>query len=102
MAGSNPMLLRLFVAGRTPAGRRAVATLERIVADHPGGEEALRLEIIDILEEPERAEEERILATPTLIVTSTGPVRRLVGDLSDRQTVLDALAEAIPPGEETP
>jgi circadian clock protein KaiB len=77
--------LRLYVSGRA-SGVRAERTLTALCEAHLAGRYAL--EVIDVFEQPERAEEERIFATPTLVRASPPPVRRLVGDLSDREKVL--------------
>jgi circadian clock protein KaiB len=79
-------LLRLYVTGRTPASSRALQNLRRLCEAELGG--AYRLEIIDVLEHPQLAEEERILATPALIRRLPLPMRRLVGDLSNTEQVL--------------
>jgi circadian clock protein KaiB len=74
-------LLKLFVTGRTTRSERAVANLRRLCdRELPGRYELM---IIDILERPHLAEEERIMATPTLVRVMPRPVRRVVGDLSD-------------------
>ncbi|MEA2286098.1 MAG: circadian clock protein KaiB [Solirubrobacteraceae bacterium] len=77
--------LRLYVSGRA-SGVRAERTLSALCEAHLAGR--YELEVIDVFEHPERAEAERIFATPTLVRVSPPPVRRLVGDLSDRQKVL--------------
>jgi circadian clock protein KaiB len=77
--------LRLYVSGRA-SGVRAERTLAALCEAHLAGRYVL--EVIDVFEHPERAEEERIFATPTLVRASPPPVRRLVGDLSDREKVL--------------
>ena len=77
--------LRLYVSGRA-SGVRAERTLVALCEAHLAGRYAL--EVIDVFEHPQRAEEERIFATPTLVRASPLPVRRLVGDLSDRARVL--------------
>ncbi len=82
--------LKLFVAGRTPRSERAVANLEQIGEEHLAGQYAL--EVIDVLENPEKAEQYRILTTPTLIREFPEPVLRVTGDLSHSSKVLHALA----------
>lgn len=81
---------RLFVAGSSPRSSQAVENLRRL------GDGALEgryeMEVVDVLESPERAEEDRILATPTLIKHAPLPQRRVMGDLSDTETVLRVLA----------
>lgn len=87
------MLLRLYIAGRTPGARRAIDNLEAIIEELSGSTEHpdIDLEVIDVLEKPQLAEDERILATPVLIRKLPPPVRRLVGDLSERERVLVGL-----------
>lgn len=79
-------LLRLFVTGASPRTATAIANLKRICEQELEG--CYDLEIIDVLENPERAEEERILATPTLIKSLPLPLRRVIGDLSDKDKVM--------------
>lgn len=81
--------LKLFVAGRSPRSAAAVATLRRICAAELAGR--FDLVVVDIVEQPELAEAARILATPTLIKESPGPVRRIIGDLSDKDKVFAGL-----------
>ena len=79
-------LLRLYVTGRTRRSEAAIRNLEAIVADELADD--YELEIIDVLERPQLAEDEKIIATPTLIKELPPPVRRLIGDLSDRERLL--------------
>ena len=79
-------LLKLYVAGKTPRAELAIANLRRICEQELGGR--YELAIIDVLESPELAEEARILATPTLIKQLPPPLRRVIGDLSDKEKVL--------------
>jgi circadian clock protein KaiB len=78
--------LKLFITGQTARSSRAISNLRRICEEALGT--AYELNIIDVLERPELAEEERILATPTLIREFPPPVRRIIGDLSDTNQVL--------------
>lgn len=91
--------LRLFVTGRTPQSQRALLNLRGILDSvlHIDYE----LEVIDVLEYPELAEREKILATPTLVRRVPEPVRKIVGDLSDREKVLSSL-ELHPADPEAP
>ena len=82
---SEPVRFRLYVAGASPRTRRAMDNLERI---RESLERRCEVEVIDVVADPERAEEERILATPTLIKESPPPRRRITGDLSDPDKVL--------------
>jgi circadian clock protein KaiB len=84
-------VLRLYIAGHTPAADRAIHNLERIVLDIGCESQQLEIEVIDILENPQMAEDERILATPVVIKRLPPPVRRVVGDLCEREKVLVGL-----------
>lgn len=79
-------LLKLYITGQTPRSARAIANLRRICEEELGGR--YELIIIDILERPQLAEDERILATPTLIKELPLPMRRIIGDLSATEKVL--------------
>lgn len=83
-------LLKLFVTGKTPRAELAIANIKRICDEELRGQ--YKLEIIDVLENPEAAETERILATPTLIKQLPPPLRRVIGDLTDKEKVLFGLA----------
>ncbi|MEO5904208.1 MAG: circadian clock protein KaiB [Gemmatimonadaceae bacterium] len=82
-------LLKLYVAGSSPRTSVAVTNLRRICETDLAGQ--YDMEVIDILENPQVAEDERILATPTLIKTLPPPLRRVIGDLSDKEKVLFGL-----------
>jgi len=77
------------VTGATPRTQLAVANLRRICEAELANE--CDLEIIDVLEQPQVAEDQRILATPTLVKHLPPPLRRVIGDLSDRDKVLFGL-----------
>lgn len=79
-------LLKLYVTGETPRAAVAIANLRRICDEELEGE--YELEIIDVLVDPQLAEDEKILATPTLIKNLPPPLRRVIGDLSDTDKVL--------------
>jgi circadian clock protein KaiB len=78
--------LRLFVTGHTPHSRRAIENLRRICETDL--RDKYEIEVIDILEHPQLAETEKIMATPTLVKKLPAPVRKIIGDLSDREKVL--------------
>lgn len=82
----NRFLLKLYVTGQTSRTRQAIANLERICENELGGK--YQVEIVDVLDNPQLAEDDKILATPTLIKTLPPPLRRIVGDLSDAEKVL--------------
>jgi len=78
--------LRLYITGTSPQSQRAIENLKRICEDDLAGE--YEVEVIDVLENPMLAENEKILATPTLVKRLPEPVRKIIGDLSDREKVL--------------
>jgi circadian clock protein KaiB len=77
-------VLRLYVVSGTQLSDRAVGTLRRLQEEHLSDAE---VEIVDLGERPEVAEQEGILATPLLVRVAPEPVRRIVGDLSDIERV---------------
>ncbi|NEX19978.1 circadian clock protein KaiB [Thiorhodococcus mannitoliphagus] len=81
--------LRLFITGHTPQAERAIANLKRICADELQGR--YEMEVVDLMEDPEEGERQRIIATPTLIKQLPPPLRRIIGDLSDKERVLSGL-----------
>lgn len=85
---SNGFRFTLYVTGMTPRTELALANLRRICEDRLGGCE---LDVVDVLEQPDLADERKILATPTLIRESPPPRRRVTGDLSDTARVLQFL-----------
>jgi circadian clock protein KaiB len=91
-------ILKLYVTGRTSKAEVAIANLRRICDEDLRGE--YELEIIDVLEQPQAAEDDKILATPTLLKQLPPPLRRVIGDLSDKQKVL--LGLEVRPGAATP
>jgi circadian clock protein KaiB len=82
-------ILKLYVAGNTPNSVRALRTLKNILEEEFKGVYALK--VIDVLKNPQLAEEDKILATPTLSKVLPPPVRKIIGDLSDREKVLIGL-----------
>jgi circadian clock protein KaiB len=82
-------VLKLYVAGNTPNSVRALRTLNNILEQEFQGVYALK--VIDVLKNPQLAEEDKILATPTLSKVLPPPVRKIIGDLSDRERVLIGL-----------
>jgi len=81
--------LYLFVAGDSPKSARALANIQQIAARHLAGQ--YTLEVIDVQQHPEQAQQEGLIGVPMLLKKSPGLVRRLVGDLSDQERVLKAL-----------
>ncbi|HTE45157.1 MAG TPA: circadian clock KaiB family protein [Gemmatimonadaceae bacterium] len=79
-------MLKLYVTGTSARAETAIGNLRRICEQDLGG--AYQLEIIDVLEHPQLAEDDKVLATPTLIKQLPPPLRRVIGDLSDKDKVL--------------
>lgn len=88
MAGAPdpPLRLCLYVTGDSAGARRARENLNRLLERLPG---AVEVEIVDVLEDPGRAETSGVLFTPTLSHDATTPPRRIVGDLHDTDRVLE-------------
>ena len=88
----NPVTwkLRLYVAGQTPKSIRAFANLKVLCKEHLKGR--YQIEVIDLLEHPDMARGDQIVAIPTLVVKLPGPVRKVIGDLSNTDRVLVGLA----------
>jgi circadian clock protein KaiB len=82
--------LKLYVAGRTPKSRLALANLDRICLEHLAGR--YHIELIDLLLNPQMAKGEQILAIPTLVRKLPGSMRRtIIGDFTDTERVLTGL-----------
>jgi circadian clock protein KaiB len=78
--------LKLYVTGNTARTERAISNLRRLCEVDLKG--VYHMVVIDVLERPQLAEDEKILATPTLIKHLPPPLRRIIGDLSDSEKVL--------------
>ena len=81
--------MRLYIAGQTPKSLRALANLKQICEEHLAGK--YHIEIIDLLENPQLASTDQILAIPTLIRKLPEPVRKIIGDFSNVERVLVGL-----------
>jgi circadian clock protein KaiB len=81
--------LRLYVAGQTPKSITAFENLKRICAEHLEG--LCRIEVIDLLVNPQLAKGDQILAVPTLVRRLPAPVKKIIGDLSNTERVLVGL-----------
>ncbi len=81
--------LRLYVAGQTPKCVKAFANLKKICEEHLAGQ--YRIEVIDLLKNPRLAEGDQIFAIPTLVRKLPEPVKKIIGDLSNRERVLVGL-----------
>jgi circadian clock protein KaiB len=81
--------LQLFITGSTPRSTRAIENLRRICEQNLKGR--YELEVIDVYQNPSATQELQIVATPTLVKILPTPLRRIIGDLSDRERVLAGL-----------
>lgn len=81
--------LRLYVAGQTVKSVTALANLKKYCEEHLKGR--YQLEVIDLLEHPQLAESDQILAIPTLVRKVPSPIRKIIGDLSNQERVLVGL-----------
>lgn len=87
MSGAPPeLVLRLYVAGDSPNSVRSMANLKEIC-----GQRQVRVEVVDVFQEPLRPLLDGVLVTPTLVRVSPGPPRKILGDLSDTRAVVAAL-----------
>lgn len=82
--------LKLYVTGETAASRKMVDQLQKILKHEY--QDRYSLAVIDILKNPELAEEDKILATPTLIKKLPPPIKKIIGDLSTKDKVFKGLA----------
>jgi len=82
-------VLRLYVAGESPKSLAAFAHLRRICETHLAGR--YEIEVIDLLERPQLARGDEIIAIPTLVRKLPEPITRIIGDLSDTERVLVGL-----------
>ncbi len=81
--------LRLYVAGRTPKSMAAFDNLKRLCEEHLKGQ--YHIEVIDLLQQPQLAKGDQILAVPTLVRKLPAPIKKIIGDLSNTDRVLVGL-----------
>jgi circadian clock protein KaiB len=82
-------VLRLYVSGSTPRSTEAIRNIKQICEEHLAGQ--YDLQVFDIYQQPEVTSAQQILAAPTLVKESPGPLRRLIGNLSDTKHILQRL-----------
>lgn len=87
--GEKVYILRLYVAGQTKKSLAAFANLKKICEEHLAGR--YRIEVIDLLEHPQLAKGDQILAIPTLVRQLPPPLKKIIGDLSNTDKVLVGL-----------
>ena len=83
------ILLRLYVAGQTPRSLAAMANLKEVCEERIPGR--YKIELIDLLKKPQLASGDQILAVPTLVRKLPEPIRKIIGDLSNREKLLVGL-----------
>ena len=88
-AASLAYELRLYVAGQTPRSVAALTNLKRICETHLAGQ--YRIEVIDLVKNPQLAAGDQILAVPTLVRKFPQPIKKIIGDLSNEERVLVGL-----------
>ena len=94
--GAGRYRLRLYVAGQTPRSITALTNLKKICEEHLEGR--YEIEIVDLLEKPQLARGDQILAIPTLVRRLPAPVKKIIGDLSNAERVLVGLDLRPAPG----
>jgi len=87
--GDGQYVLRLYLTGHTSRSLKAVQAVKTLCEEHLTGR--YELEIVDLCQQPERAQAAQIIAAPTLVKELPPPLRRLIGDLTDPDRVLVAL-----------
>ncbi len=86
---SNEWILRLYIAGQTARSAAALHNLEAICEEHLKGR--YRIEVVDLVKQPQLARGDQILAVPTLVRRLPAPITKIIGDLSDEERVLVGL-----------
>ena len=89
VADPDTFLLRLYVAGQTPKCMRAFANLKKICEEYLAGH--YHIEMVDLLQNPQLARGDQILAVPTLVRRLPEPIKKIIGDLSNTERVLVGL-----------
>jgi circadian clock protein KaiB len=86
---ADKFLLKLYITGQTPRSRQAVSNLRHLCDKEL--HDRYEMVVIDVLERPQLAKDEQILATPSVVKERPPPMRRIIGDLSDLDKVLSGL-----------
>jgi circadian clock protein KaiB len=89
MSANKTWHLKLYIAGQTPKSLTAFANLKKLCEEHLKG--MYRIEVIDLLKNPQLAKGEQIIALPTLVKKIPVPMRKIIGDLSNTERVLVGL-----------
>ena len=83
------LMLRLYVTRQSPNSTKALANIQKLLQEVVPNR--YQLDVIDVLNEPALAEQDGIIASPTLVKRHPPPLRRIIGDLSDQEKVLEVL-----------
>jgi circadian clock protein KaiB len=86
---TRKLQLRLYVAGQTPRSITALANLKQVCEERVPGK--YEIEVIDLLKTPQLASGDQILAVPTLVRKLPEPIRKIIGDLSNKEKLLIGL-----------
>ena len=86
---SDRWVLKLYVAGQTERSTAALENLRSICEDHLGGR--YTIEVVDLAQNPRLARTDQIVAVPTLVRKLPEPMRKIIGDLSDKERVIVGL-----------
>lgn len=89
MAKDQTWELRLYIAGQTPKSILALTNITNYCEEHLDGRYSI--EVIDLLKNPQLAEGDQIFAIPTLVRKLPVPIRKIIGDLSNKEKVLVGL-----------
>ncbi len=88
-SASDPYVLRLYVTGKAPNSLRAISKVREVCEEFLLGR--YQLQVVDMYQQPALAGGDHIMVTPTLVRRSPGPLRKLIGNLSDRDRILAGL-----------
>jgi circadian clock protein KaiB len=86
---ADKITLRLYVTGMTSRSTRAIHIVRAICEEHLRGR--YELEIIDVYQQPARIQEDQIFAIPTLVKSHPNPLRRIIGDMSNKERLMHGL-----------
>lgn len=90
-AAKENVTLRLYIAGQTPRSLAALANLRKLCDEHLATKYTIELEIVDLIQKPQLAATDQIVAIPTLVRKLPAPIKKIIGDLSNTERVLVGL-----------
>lgn len=91
VAAKESVTLRLYIAGQTPRSLAALANLRKLCDEHLATKYTIELEIVDLIQKPQLAATDQIVAIPTLVRKLPSPIKKIIGDLSNTERVLVGL-----------